>query len=367
MASGVPETILLAPDSFKGTFSSEQVARALARGLAASGPPAEVCPLADGGEGTLSVLAAPLGLEHHTVRVSDPLGRAVDATFGLGPRGVAVAEAAAASGLGLVAEGERDALAASTYGTGELIAAALAAARTVYVTVGGSATTDGGVVAVQAILERGGLRGARLVVLCDVRTPFERAAAVFAPQKGASPEQVVLLSARLEGLALSWLPRDPRGVAMTGAGGGLAGGLWAHFGAELVAGAPFVLDAVGYDARMRRSLAVITGEGSLDRQSLVGKLVSEAATRARQAGVPCHAVVGRNRLSAFDLRIVGVERRDSPLNAPNRARDRRFRSSGRSQTTKRPTLTTSGPIWVIEGAGSTPRPPESPPPATVSV
>jgi len=307
-AIGVPATILLAPDKFKGTFSAVEVAEALQRGLAASGQPAEVCPVADGGEGTLSVLAPPLGLEHVSARVRDPLGRPVEAAFGLGPRGVAVVEAAAASGLGLVAEGERDALAASTYGTGELIAAAVGAGvRTVYVTVGGSATTDGGSGAVQAILERGGIGDARLVVLCDVRTPFERAAAVFAPQKGASVEQVELLSARLEELARSGMPRDPRGVPMTGAAGGLAGGLWAHFGAELVAGATFVLDVVGYDARMRRALAVITGEGSLDRQSLVGKLVSEVATRARQAGVPCHAVVGRNRLSLFDLRILDLQ------------------------------------------------------------
>jgi glycerate kinase len=306
-AVGLPSAVLLAPDSFKGSFSSEQVAAALARGLDAGGQPADICPVADGGEGTLSVLAAPLGLEHFTARVSDPLGRELQASFGLGARGVAMVEAAAASGLGLVAEGERDALAASTYGTGELIAAAVAAgAHTVYVTVGGSASTDGGAGAVRAIRERGGIGEARLVVLCDVRTPFEQAAAVFAPQKGASAEQVELLSARLDVLARE-MPRDPRGVAMTGAAGGLAGGLWGHLGAELVAGAPFVLDAVGYDTRMRRALAVITGEGSLDRQSLVGKLVSEVATRARQAGVPCHAVVGRNRLDLFEMRILDLQ------------------------------------------------------------
>jgi len=94
---------------------------------------------------------------------------------------------------------------------------------------------------------------------------------------------------------------------MTGAAGGLAGGLWAHFDAELTAGASAVLDAVGYDGRMRRSLAVITGEGRSDRQSLVGKLVSEVATRARQAGVPCHAVVGRNELDLFDARILDLQ------------------------------------------------------------
>ncbi|MDA8068512.1 MAG: glycerate kinase, partial [Actinomycetota bacterium] len=103
------------------------------------------------------------------------------------------------------------------------------------------------------------------------------------------------------------LPRDPRGVPMSGAAGGLAGGLWARYGAQLVAGAGFVLAAAGYDARMRAARAVITGEGRLDRQSLAGKLVSEVATRARQAGVPCHAVVGRNAASDFDLRVLDLQ------------------------------------------------------------
>jgi len=191
--------------------------------------------------------------------------------------------------------------------TGELIAAAIeTGARSVHVTVGGSASTDGGAGAVAALKERGGLRGARLVVLCDVRTPFELAAEIFAPQKGATPEQVKLLAARLDELAAA-MPRDPRGVPMTGAAGGLSGGLWAHFDAELVGGASAVLDAVDYDARMRRALAVVTGEGRIDRQSLVGKLVSEVATRARQAGVPCHAVVGRNELDLFDARILDLQ------------------------------------------------------------
>jgi glycerate kinase len=188
-----------------------------------------------------------------------------------------------------------------------LIAAAIAAgARTVYVAAGGSATTDGGAGAIEALEQRGGSCGVQLVVLCDVRTPFELAASTFAPQKGASREQVRRLEQRLDGIAAE-LPRDPRGVPMTGAAGGLAGGLWARFDAELVAGAAFVLSAVGYDARMRAARAVVTGEGRLDRQSLVGKLISEVATRARQAGVPCHAVVGSNKLDLFDLRILDLQ------------------------------------------------------------
>jgi glycerate kinase len=306
-ATGVPEAILVAPDSFKGTFSSGEVAGALQRGLAAGGQGADLCPVADGGEGTLAVLAGPLDLELVEVAVSDPLGRPLRASFGLGPRGVAVVEMAAASGLGLVPDRERDAIAASSYGSGELIAAAVeAGARRIHVTVGGSATTDGGAGAVAALKERGGLGGARLSVLCDVHTPFELAAEIFGPQKGATPEQVELLTARLNALAEA-MPRDPRGVPLTGAAGGLAGGLWAQFDAELTSGASAVLEAVNYDARMRRALAVVTGEGRIDRQSLVGKLVSEVATRARQAGVPCHAVVGRNDLDRFDARILDLQ------------------------------------------------------------
>ena len=304
---GLPNVALVAPDSFKGTFTAQAIAEALQRGLAASGQPAESCPLADGGEGTLAALAGPLGLELRQALVSDPLGRPVAAVFGTGADGVAVVEVAAASGLGLVAAAERDALAASSRGTGELIATALAAgARTVYVAAGGSATTDGGVGALAALADSGGVGEARLVVLCDVRTPFQLAAEVFAPQKGASPGEVKALSRRLEELAAT-LPRDPRGVPMSGAAGGLAGGLWARYGAQLVAGAGFVLAAAGYDTRMRAARAVITGEGRLDRQSLAGKLVSEVATRARQAGVPCHAVVGRNAASDFDLRVLDLQ------------------------------------------------------------
>ena len=146
----------------------------------------------------------------------------------------------------------------------------------------------------------------RLVVLCDVRTPFEDAARVFGPQKGADERQVTRLTARLNALARR-LQRDPRGVAMTGAAGGLSGGLWAALGAELVPGAAFVLDAIGFDARMLSAHAVVTGEGKLDRQSLVGKVVSEIATRARQAGVPCHAVVGTRELDSFGVRILDLQ------------------------------------------------------------
>ncbi len=305
--AGVPETVLVAPDSFKGTFSATEVAAAIGRGLQAAGRPADLCPVADGGEGTLDALAAGLGAERRRAAVTDPLGRPIEAEFGLAGD-VALVDTAAASGLGLVTEAERDAVAASTAGTGELIAAAIGeGARTVYLGVGGSATTDGGSGAIKAIERAGGVGGARLVVLCDVRTPFEDAARVFGPQKGADPDAVKRLTARLHAMARR-LDRDPRGVPMTGAAGGLSGGLWAAFGAELVPGAAFVLDEVGFDARMRCARAVVTGEGKLDMQSLVGKVVSEVATRARQSGVPCHAVVGTRELDSMGARILDLDR-----------------------------------------------------------
>lgn len=306
---GIPETILVAPDSFKGTLSATEVADAVGRGLVAGGRPVDLCPVADGGEGTMEALLRALSGQTVEAAAHDPLGRELRARFGIveGRNRVAVVETAAASGLGLVDERERDPMAASTYGTGELVAAAIdAGARVVYLGVGGSATTDGGKGAIEAIGRGGGLRGARLVVLCDVRTPFEEAARVFAPQKGADADNVSRLTRRLHALARGF-ERDPRGRPMTGAAGGLSGGLWAALGAELVPGAAYVLDAVGFDARMRASRAVVTGEGRLDEQSLAGKAVSEVCTRARQGGVPCHAVVGRRELDMFGLRVLDLQ------------------------------------------------------------
>ena len=296
---------VVACDSFKGTFGAAEVTEAIARGLRAGGREATELPIADGGEGTMEVLVAALGGEVQTEAVSDPLGRPVEATFALLADGAtAVVECAQASGLGLVEEAERDALAASTRGTGELIAAAVAAgAKTVLVPVGGSATTDGGAGALEA-LEEAGVHP-RLSVLCDVRTPWEHAARTFAPQKGADDEGVRQLEQRLEKLARD-APRDPRGVAMTGAAGGLSGGLWAHRDAKLVPGAAFVLEAIGFDDHMREAPFVVTGEGSLDQQTLQGKAAGEVASRCRQAGVACHAVVGRNRLEPFATRILDL-------------------------------------------------------------
>jgi glycerate kinase len=296
--------VLVAPDSFKGTLAAPQVAAAAARGLASVGLDADLAPVADGGEGTMDVLLlAGAGGERRSMRASDPLGRDVDAMFALlGDGRTALVEVAQASGLALVAPHERDAEAASSAGTGQLVAAAIdAGAELVLVAAGGSATTDGGLGAITAIEQAGGLRGARITVLCDVRTPFERAAATFAPQKGADAAAVARLEARLEAFGL------PRGVPMTGAAGGLAGGLWWRLGAELVAGAPYVLAALDFDRRLYRSRAVIVGEGRLDQTSLQGKIAAEIATRARQTGVPAHAIVGSCALARFDARILDLQ------------------------------------------------------------
>jgi glycerate 2-kinase len=297
---------LVAPDSFKGTFSAREVAAAVAAGLREAGREARELPVADGGEGTMEVLVEALGGEVRRVTVSDPLGRPVEAAFALLPDGSAVVEMAQASGLSLVDEADRDAWAASTRGTGELIAAAVeAGASHVIVTVGGSATTDGGAGALEALADEGLGPGLAMDVVCDVRVPFEDAPRVFGPQKGADAGLVKRLEQRLDELVATF-PRDPRGEPMTGCAGGLSGGLWAAHGATLVPGAPYVLDAIGFDALMRESAFVVTGEGSLDEQTLEGKIVGELATRCRQGGVACHAIVGRNRLDPFGERIIDL-------------------------------------------------------------
>jgi glycerate kinase len=305
-----PRQVLVAPDAFKGTFRASEVAGAIGRGLERAGLiPPDLCPVADGGEGTLDALLPGLGGEVVAADAHDPLGRELRAGFGLVEGGgTAIVETASASGLALLAEDELDPWAASSYGTGELIASAIdAGAGVVLIGVGGSATMDGGAGAVEAIEERGGLRGARLVVLSDVRTPIEGAPRVFGPQKGADPDMVARLEERMEALSAGW-PRDPRGVAMTGAAGGLSGGLWAALGAVLEPGAAWVLDALDFDARMRAARAVVTGEGRLDQQTLQGKLVGEIGTRARQAGVPLHAIVGQDGLDPFGKRIIDLQR-----------------------------------------------------------
>jgi glycerate kinase len=309
--------VLVAPDKFKGTLSAAEVASAIAEGLREGGRNADELPVADGGEGTADALVRALGGEWIEADATDAVGRPIRARFAMladgvaiasGTRGsgrVAIVEAAEASGLARIAASERDAFAASTRGTGELIATASdAGASHVLVAVGGTATTDAGAGALEALAEA--RVDPQLTVICDVRTPFEHAARVFAPQKGADPDTVKRLKRRLEAFAKK-AARDPRGMPMTGAGGGLSGGLYAQRGAKLVPGAPFVLDALGFDARMRAASFVVTGEGRIDEQTLEGKAAGEVAVRCRQAGVACHAIVGQDAIDDFNLRVLALD------------------------------------------------------------
>jgi glycerate 2-kinase len=294
---GAAGRYLIAPDSFKGTFTAPEVANAVARGVLAAGGDVDLCPVADGGEGTAAAVCAALDGAVRWAVAHDPMMKAIDANFVLVEDGqTAVIDTAAASGLPLVDPAERDAEAASTYGTGELIGAAIdAGARRVMLAAGGSATTDGGLGAIAALRERGGIGEAELEILCDVRTPFEQAAEVFAPQKGADAAGVARLTRQLDRQA-GELPRDPRGVPMTGCAGGLSGGLWAAFGARLRPGAHYVLELLDFSDRLLRADAVIAGEGRLDSQSLEGKVVGEIAALCAAAGRDLHVVVGQNGL-----------------------------------------------------------------------
>jgi len=287
-------TVLIAPDSFKGTYSAAEVAAAIAAGVNDGGRPATQLPVADGGEGTFDALCRSLRASPVTVDVVNSWGEPLQASIGLAADGTAVVEVAQASGLTASRLCPADAMAASTYGTGLMVAAAVNAGATrILVAAGGSATTDGGAGAVQAITENGGLGGARITVLSDVTTSFLDAPSVFGPQKGADPATVRLLEERLAHLAASY-PRDPSGVPRTGAAGGLSGGLWAHFGADLVSGADAVLDAAGFDALLGSADAVVVGEGRLDSQTGEGKIISAILERVRNSGrqIPVIAVVG---------------------------------------------------------------------------
>ena len=287
--------ILACPDKFRGTCTALEAAAAVARGARHGGSVATVVPLADGGEGTLECLAAVGGVLRRTT-VSGPLGDPVEAQW-LSWGTQAFIEMAQASGLVLVGGPQgNDALGASTYGTGELIAAAMGwGARTVTVTLGGSATTDGGFGALRALEPLARLTGIRLVAACDVATTFVDAAAVFGPQKGASPAEVGLLRRRLERLADLYRREygvDVTDVAGSGAAGGLAGALVA-VGAELRSGFALVADMVNLAERIDEADLIVTGEGFLDHESFHGKVVGGVCELAVAAGKPVLVVVGQ--------------------------------------------------------------------------
>jgi glycerate kinase len=321
--------VVLAPDKFKGCLSATEAVAAMLRGLrrvAGDGLDVRAVPMADGGEGTVEAFLA-TGARRVVRTVRGPLGEPVEAVFALdGAR--AILEMAAASGLALVAPERRDPLRASSYGTGELIAAALdAGASRIVVGIGGSATNDGGAGVLQALgarlldaagreLEPGALplRGlarielasldprlqtARLEVAADVDNPLlgpRGASAIFGPQKGVAPHEIALLDAalaRFADVAADVLGRDERETPGAGAAGGLGFGLRAFFGAVLRPGVELVAELRDLPAALRDAAWCFTGEGSIDVQTLGGKTVAGVARLARAAGARTLAFGGR--------------------------------------------------------------------------
>jgi glycerate 2-kinase len=283
--------LLLAPDKLRGTYTAAEACRAMALGWSQvrMGDQLDALPLADGGEGTAAALVAARGGEWHEAEVHDALGRPCRARFAMLEGDDAAVDVAEACGAWRVADRPLDPLGASSRGAGELIAAAIrAGARRVIVGVGGTASSDGG-----AGLREGLGRlppGIELVAALDVENPLlgsDGAAAVYGPQKGASPEQVALLERRLEALGL-----PTAGCPGAGAGGGIGGMLMA-LGATACPGAELVMAEAGFVRRLTGASLCVTGEGRIDRQTLAGKVVARVADKCASAGVPCVAVAGQ--------------------------------------------------------------------------
>ncbi|MQT87300.1 MULTISPECIES: glycerate kinase [unclassified Pseudomonas] len=322
--------IVIAPDSFKDSLSAEKVADAIAAGLADAMPHAQLvkCPMADGGEGTVEAIVAAGNGQLRRNHVQGPLGAPVEAHWGwLRDSHTAIIEMAEASGLQLLKPEQRNACITSTFGTGELIKAALdAGARRVILAIGGSATNDAGAGALQALglglfdaqgnhLPRGGLALAhvarielsgldprlaevRFEIAADVNNPLcgeHGASAIFGPQKGASAEQVRLLDQALGHFAdhcANVLPKDVRHEPGSGAAGGLGFAAKAFFGAQFRAGVEVVAELVGLAEAVKGADLVITGEGRFDAQTLRGKTPFGVASIARAEGVPVVVLAG---------------------------------------------------------------------------
>jgi glycerate kinase len=321
--------VLIAPQEYKGTLTAVEAAAAIAGGLRAAFPgiDLDILPMADGGPGTADALLAALGGERRTCRAHDPLMRSIDADWAALASGTAVVECASASGLLRLRPDELDPLRATTFGTGELIAAALDAGyRSLIVGLGGSATNDGGAGMAQALgyrlrdadgrdlapggaalarLEQidasprhAGLAGATVVGATDVTNRLcgpEGASAVYGPQKGADAAAIAELDRALERFA-AVVGRDlgveVRSLSGGGAAGGLGAGAVAFLGARLLAGAAVVGDAAGLKERIRASDVVITGEGRLDGQTGFGKAPGHVAGEARALGRPVICLAG---------------------------------------------------------------------------
>ena len=336
--------IIVAPQEFKGSLTAVEATHAIADGLRRALPDAELvlAPMADGGPGTVEAVVTAKGGRWQKTTVRGPLGAPVEAAWGTLDGDTAVIEMAAASGLALVPESQRDPRITSTYGTGQLIAAALATGcRRIIVGMGGSATNDGGAGVAQALgarllvdagqeLPPGGaalarlaridvsglepsVQAARVVAATDVFNPLcgpQGASAVYGSQKGATPAMVRELDAALAHYA-AVIERDlgvrVLDVAGAGAAGGLGAGLVAFLGADILPGAKLVAEAVSLEQRITGADLVIAGEGRLDAQTAFGKAPWEVARLAGQAGVPVIAIVGSVRedcspelLDAFD-------------------------------------------------------------------
>jgi glycerate kinase len=344
-------TILIAPDSFKGSLTSVAVARAIADGWSQARADDELllCPLADGGEGTLAAIEAAGGWSVQKATVHDPLERQITARWLRSIDGSrAFVEMAEASGLSRVAAGERDPIAATSVGTGELVAAAVdAGARHVTLGIGGSATTDGGFGLLRALLDGGRKLGdIDLDVACDVSNPLlgpSGAAAIYGPQKGASPADVAALDKRNAAWADTLESREGRRERDT-PGAGAAGGV----GFALLAiqdrfrsfalrpGVELIMDATDFGPKLERADLVISGEGRIDAQTGFGKTALGVAKRAHTAGVPCIAVGGGVDVAGIEaLAAVGaiavpvVERPQSIEDAMSAGVDPLIRCGGR--------------------------------------
>ncbi|KKB36231.1 glycerate kinase family protein [Bacillus thermotolerans] len=338
--------ILIAPDSFKGSLSAEEAARAMADGVRNAVPQADIqiVPMADGGEGTIAALST-LG-DRRTVTVADPLMRPVEASYLVMEhegKPAALVECAQSSGLTLLSEQERSPMNANTYGLGEQIRAALEAGfRQVIISLGGSATNDGGLSMLQALgwklydqegqeLDSSGnpllqvasfsdqevhpaVRETRFLAMCDVMNPFygeEGAAYVFAPQKGASKQEVLLLDQALKQLSRLFSTAygvDVQKTKGSGAAGGLGGAIVSALGGQLVSGIDLVMELTGIEQHMKRADLILTGEGSLDGQSLLGKVPVGVARLAKKHDKPVLAVAGRlgEQLEALHPYFVGL-------------------------------------------------------------
>jgi glycerate 2-kinase len=304
----------------------------------------DLLPVADGGDGTLDALVSSLGGREITLEVSGPDGAALRAAFGLmGDGTTAVVELARASGLALLPPGTNDPLTATTYGTGQLIAAALdAGARRVIVAIGGSATNDAGTGALRALgarfldenaeeLPRGGAALARLrhidtgdlearlaettiEIACDVTNPLvgpNGASAIYGPQKGATPDEVRELDAALKQFAVvaaATTGADVSDVPGAGAAGGFGGGFLALAGARLRPGAELVLDVLDFQRHLEGADLVVTGEGRLDKQTLSGKAPYAVAQAAHARGIPVIALAGSIALSEDEVESAGIEK-----------------------------------------------------------